>query len=81
MYVIQITLLVIGIALLIGGYRKNNRNILFAAAVILFASVAIVGFVNGFKDGFSGTQNSQSLINPAQQPNNSFKPTPLRGAA
>ena len=65
MYVIQITLLALGIALLIGGYRKNNRNV----------------FVSGFKEGFSRAREGHALMTPAQQLDHSFQWTPLRDAA
>ena len=81
MYVIQITLLVLGIALLIGGYRKNNRNVLVVAAIVLFASAAMESFVSGFKEGFSRAREGHALVIPAQQLDRSFQSTPLRDAA
>jgi len=81
MYIIEVTLLVLGIALLIVGYRKNNRNVLVTAAVILFLSAGIDSFVSGFKEGFSSAREGQALNFPAQKPNNTFNSTPLRDAA
>jgi disulfide bond formation protein DsbB len=81
MYYVEITLFVVGLVLLIVGYRKNRRNVLLVAAIVLFLSGALGSFVKGYKDGYSGSRNAHSSSIPGQQPNNSFKPTPLRGAA
>ena len=58
MNLFEIALTIIGFALLIHGYRKNDRNILLAAALILLFSVGfgdfIHGLIRGFKAGMSG---------------------------
>ena len=80
MYYFEIALFVAGLTLLIAGYRKNQRNVLLVAAVLLFLSGAVESFVEGFQEGYFGSRDNHSSISP-QQPNNSFNPTPLRGAA
>ena len=51
MYCLEIALSVIGSALLIAGYRRNHRNLLLAAAILLFLSSAGAQFAKGFVDG------------------------------
>jgi len=48
----ELGLLVLGLVLLIFGYRRNNRNVLVAAALVLLASRAIPDFVAGLQEGF-----------------------------
>ena len=48
---IEITLLILGVAMLVLGYRKNNRNILAASALALLVSAGIADFVQGFEKG------------------------------
>lgn len=38
MVYLVVALFVIGVALLVAGYRKNHRNLLLAGAIVLFAS-------------------------------------------
>ena len=47
-----LALLVSGAGLLIFGYRKNSRNLLVAAALMLLASHALPDFVEGMEEGF-----------------------------
>lgn len=51
MFIVEIALLVAGIAALAFGYRKNNRNWLLAAAVLLFLAGGVSEFVQGFLEG------------------------------
>jgi hypothetical protein len=51
---LEIGLLLIGLGVLVFGYRKNSRNVLVVAALVLLASVAIPDFVAGFQDGVAG---------------------------
>ena len=51
---VEVGLLLIGLGMLIFGYRKNSRNVLVIAALVLLASVAIPDFVAGFQDGYAG---------------------------
>ncbi|MDR7191319.1 hypothetical protein [Luteimonas terrae] len=52
---LQIGLLVVGLTLLVIGYRRNNRNLLLGAAVVLLACGAIPEFVAGFHAGVSSS--------------------------
>ncbi len=52
MYFMEIGLLIIGVAVLVIGYRKNNRNWLLTAAIVLFLSGALSSAVQGFIDGY-----------------------------
>jgi hypothetical protein len=49
----QGALLFIGIVALIIGYRKNSRNILVMAAIVLFLSAGLNDLINGFNEGFA----------------------------
>ncbi len=81
MYYVEILLFVVGLVLLIAGYKKNKRNVLLLAAIVLFLSAALGSFVDGFQEGYSGSRDAHSSSIPTQLPNNSFKPMPLRGTA
>ena len=58
MEILEIVLTILGFGLLVYGYRKNNRNMLFIAALILIFSVGfgdfVHGLISGFKAGMSG---------------------------
>jgi len=47
--------LILGIGLLIIGYRKNDRNIMLIAALLILVVSGIEGFSAGFFDGLLGT--------------------------
>jgi lipoprotein signal peptidase len=49
---LQIGLLAAGIALLVVGYRKDRRNQLLLAAILLFLAGALGEFANGFMQGY-----------------------------
>ena len=51
MYIVEIVLLVAGLALLVVGYRKNSRNMLVAAALALLACGALGDLIAGFRQG------------------------------
>ncbi|MEP6907840.1 MAG: hypothetical protein ABI858_07675, partial [Pseudoxanthomonas sp.] len=51
MYGLQITLFLIGMTILVIGYRKNNRNVLLLSALVLLAAGALQEFISGFIAG------------------------------
>ena len=55
-------LFIIGIIVLVVGYRKNDRNMLVVAAIILFTSAALEGFVQGLEEGLMEAQREHSSI-------------------
>jgi hypothetical protein len=59
MDVLEYVLLAVGVICLVIGYRRNSRNILLVAALVLFAAAGLRGFVDGFVDGYSGPLASQ----------------------
>lgn len=52
MFLIESVLFVVGVILLVVGYRKNDRNLLLAAAVVLLLVGGLSDFAGGFNDGF-----------------------------
>jgi disulfide bond formation protein DsbB len=60
MYYIEVALFALGVVLLITGYRRNRRNMLLAAAIVLFMSAATGPFVEGYQEGYSRNQDSHS---------------------
>ena len=60
MYYLEILLFVIGLALIIAGYRKNNRNILLAAAIAWLAAGAPPNFMTGVEEGFQAGVDTRS---------------------
>lgn len=54
MYALEIGLFIAGAVLLVIGYRKTNRNVLVAAAVLLFLAGTAGDFISGYRDGVSG---------------------------
>ena len=51
MYYVTFVLLVLGLGLLVWGYRKTNRNMLATAAIALLLSGSLESMVAGFIDG------------------------------
>jgi hypothetical protein len=49
---ISYLLVVLGILLMIAGYRRNNRNMLVLAGLILCVSAGLGEFVHGFMNGW-----------------------------
>jgi len=52
---VELALLVGGVAVLVIGYCKNNRNLLLAAAILLLLAGALGGMVEGFLEGWRQT--------------------------
>lgn len=52
-YGLEIGLLLAGLATLVVGYRRDRRNVLLAAALLLLASGTLGNFVHGFQDGWA----------------------------
>jgi hypothetical protein len=42
---------------LVVGYRKNHRNLLLTAAILLFLAAGLRDVVDGFIDGFGDATN------------------------
>ena len=59
MYFIEITLFLIGLVLLVVGYRSRNRNVMLSAAIILFMSAAVDRLVGGFLEGYRESRTGQ----------------------
>ena len=59
MYYIEITLFLIGLVLLVVGYRSRNRNVMLSAAIILFMSAAVDSLVGGFLEGCEQSEASR----------------------
>lgn len=55
MFWLELVLVVAGFAVLVVGFRRNNRNILLAAGIVLFLSGALPDFVRGVEAGYSGS--------------------------
>ncbi|HEX7368825.1 MAG TPA: hypothetical protein VF284_00900 [Rhodanobacteraceae bacterium] len=55
-----VALFVAGVALLIVGYRKSHRNLMLAAAIVLFLSATVGPFTQGFVQGLHGGWDGQS---------------------
>lgn len=55
LYALEIVLLIAGIGTLVVGYRRNHRNLMLSAALLLLASGALPEAVRGFSDGFNGS--------------------------
>ena len=51
MYYVTLALLLMGFGLLVLGYRKSNRNMLAASAIVLLLSGSLESMVSGFIDG------------------------------
>ncbi len=57
---IELALLIAGLVALVVGYRKNRRNILLSAAIILFLAGTVGDFAHGFRDGFNAGWSSSA---------------------
>lgn len=51
MYLVTVAALVVGLALLVIGYRKHHRNLLAASALLLLVAGGGQDFIEGFRDG------------------------------
>ena len=61
MYYLEITLFLIGLALLVVGYRSRNRNVMLSAAITLFLSASVDSFVGGFLEGYQKSQAAHQV--------------------
>ena len=57
MTIMEIALLAAGLVALVVGYRKNHRNLLLTAAILLFLAAGLRDVVDGFIDGFGDATN------------------------
>ena len=57
MYFFEIAILLVAIAILVLGYRKNNRNLLLTGAIALFIAGIASETVQGFIEGFHSASN------------------------
>jgi hypothetical protein len=55
MAVISLVIQVLGLILLIAGFRGGNRNMLLGAALLLWFGAGTSDFVHGFIDGVHNT--------------------------
>jgi hypothetical protein len=53
MLYVEIGLFVIGAGLLALGYRKNQRDVMVAAALVMFVSSMAGDFLEGFHEGYA----------------------------
>lgn len=58
--VVEVILELLGVALLIIGYRKNRRNVLLAGALILWIGGGISDIVRGAMDGYKDGVRARS---------------------
>lgn len=58
MYYLSIFLFVVGLVVLVIGYRSNKRNLLLLAAILLFLCGTLGDFVQGFHEGFNTSESS-----------------------
>lgn len=61
-----LALLLLGAALLIVGYRKNSRNVIVAAALLLLASPALPDFMDGVEEGFAEAREQAEAAVPPE---------------
>ena len=61
MYYLEVGLLLIGIVLLVMGYRKRNRNMMLVAAIFLFLSAAMDSLVGGFMEGYEQSKAAHQV--------------------
>lgn len=50
--IIEISLLCLGVVLLVVGYRRNHRNLMLAAALVLMSFGTVQDFTRGVADGY-----------------------------
>lgn len=55
MYWFAVGATLVGLIALVWGYRKNNRNVLAAAGLLLLLAGGAEEFVAGFQDGVSSS--------------------------
>lgn len=55
MYLLEVVLLVAGVVTLVVGYRRNARNVMLAAALMLLCFGALGSFLQGVEDGYESS--------------------------
>jgi hypothetical protein len=60
---IGIAFAVVGLALLLIGFARNNRYILVVAGISLFLGGSFPDFARGYLDGYNGTRGQSSDSN------------------
>jgi uncharacterized membrane protein YozB (DUF420 family) len=50
--ILEISLMCVGLVLLVVGYRRNHRNLMLAAALVLMAFGTLQDFGRGVIDGY-----------------------------
>ncbi|MCF7751658.1 hypothetical protein KQ945_12945 [Bacillus subtilis subsp. subtilis] len=50
--ILEISLLCLGVVLLVVGYRRNHRNLMLAAALVLMSFGTLQDFGRGFLEGY-----------------------------
>lgn len=58
---IEIALFIVGVVALVIGYRKNRRNVLLCAAIVLVLACTVGDFAHGFQEGFRAGWYSVSV--------------------
>ncbi|GAB3732581.1 hypothetical protein GCM10028794_09770 [Silanimonas algicola] len=66
MAVLQIALMVFGIALFVVGYRKTHRNRMLIGTVLIVLAFALPDFVTGFSEGFTEGYNDGQVTPSAR---------------
>jgi hypothetical protein len=56
--ILQFIVFVLGLILLVLGYRKTHRNHMLLGAILMVASLAAPDFVRGFQQGFTESQRA-----------------------
>jgi hypothetical protein len=54
--ILSYVLMAVGIFLMVAGYRRNSRNMLVCAGLILCVGAGASDFVRGFTDGIQAAQ-------------------------
>lgn len=52
MYIMEVALFVVGVVVLVAGYRRNHRNMLLTASILLFLAGALSSGAQGFIEGY-----------------------------
>jgi hypothetical protein len=60
MAIVELVLFLIGLAMLVVGYQKNNRNVLVGAALILVLGAVLGDVVHGFSVGMMGVRQNHA---------------------
>ncbi|MEG2802981.1 hypothetical protein [Stenotrophomonas sp.] len=54
--ILEISLLCVGLVLLVVGYRRNHRNLMLVAALVLMSFGTLQDVGRGFVDGYRGAE-------------------------